>query len=104
MYVVIWEYHVKAERIAEFEQIYRQDGRWAELFKNGDGFVSTELLRDEANPQKYMTIDRWKSAEDYETFLTQWREQYEALDVRCEGLTEQESLLGKWETVNYETR
>jgi hypothetical protein len=56
------------------------------------------LLRDVKFPHRYLTIDDWESQEDYETFLYRYREEYEALDLRSEGLTVHESLLGKWTT------
>lgn len=104
MYVIIWEYQVKADRIMEFEKIYSSNGAWTELFRKGSGFISTELLHDEMNPQRYITIDRWASAKDYEAFQAQFKKEYETLDAQCEELTEHESLLGKWESVSNETR
>ncbi len=104
MYVVMWEYRVKAERLDEFENIYGAGGAWAELFKKEAGYIGTELLRDEENPQRYMTIDKWTSAENYEEFRAKWKKEYEALDAQCEGLTEQESLLGNWGTLKREAR
>jgi len=98
MYIIIWEYHIEPESRAEFVKTYSPHGDWAELFKKGGGYAGTELLQDESNPQRYLTIDRWESMEEYETFLSQWEEEYKALDAQCEGLTESESLLGKWET------
>ena len=99
MYVVLWEYRVKADCVAEFEQIYSASGAWAELFKKGEGYLDTQLLRDEASPQHYMTIDRWTSSERYDSFRSQWENEYASLDAQCEGLTEQETLLGKWESI-----
>jgi len=104
MYVIIWEYRVKADRVAEFEKIYSTTGAWAELFKKGKGFLRTELLRDEKHPHLFITIDQWASSEDYESFLSQWKSEYAILDTQCEGLTEQETLLGKWESVRDESR
>src|SRR5262245_49912636 len=104
MYVIIWEYQVRAEHTVEFQEIYGPDGRWADLFKNGNGFLEIELLRDQEDPQRYITIDRWNSLSDYELFLSQWKKEYEALDSQCEGLTEQETLSGKWKVIDYETR
>jgi heme-degrading monooxygenase HmoA len=96
---ILWEYHVKSERQFDFETIYSPNGAWTELFKQSAGYLGTELLRNQANPQRYITIDRWESKEDYETFLSQHEKEYKALDAQCEGLTENESLLGKWETI-----
>jgi len=104
MYVIIWEYQVKKDRTADFEQIYHSNGAWAELFRAGNGFISTELIRDEIHHQRYVTIDRWDSAKDYEAFCEQYKEEYETLDSQCLVLTKHETLLGKWESVTHETR
>lgn len=104
MDVIIWEDQVKANCIAEFEKIYSPTGAWAEPFKKGNSFIGTELLRDETHFQRYITIDQWNSAADDQSFLTQWKEEYQALEAQCEGLTEQETLLGKWATIDSETR
>lgn len=100
MYVTIWEFHVKAEHVADFEHIYSSDGAWAKLFRKANGYHSTELLRDPNDPRRYITIDRWHSSEHYESFMSQWQKEYAALDAECEGLAETESLLGKWESVS----
>jgi len=95
MYLILWEYHIKPEKREEFEQIYSPSGAWAELFKKGAGYLGTELVLDETDPQKYLTVDRWASKEEYESFLEHWEQEYEALDKQCEGLTKHEVLLGK---------
>ena len=99
MYVLLWEYQVKAEKLSEFEEFYSPWGTWANLFKKSNGYLGTELLRDEKQSQRYLTIDRWDSKESYEAFQSQWKKEYKALDARCEGLTKWESLLGKWNSV-----
>jgi len=99
MFIILWEYLVKPEKRIEFEAIYSPNGAWAELFKKSTGYLGTELLRDETNPQRYLTIDHWRSKEDYEAFLLKYTQEYKALDAQCEGLTESESLLGRWKMV-----
>lgn len=103
MFVIIWEYQVKPERVTAFERIYNSDGLWVELFRKGEGFLGTYLLRDERHPHRYITIDRWQALDDYEKFLQQWSTEYSTLDAQCEGLTERESLQGKWELILPET-
>ena len=100
MYVIIWGYQVRAAKLIEFEKIYGSDGAWTTLFRKGKGYISTELLRDETRPKTFITIDRWASAKSYEAFHSQFKKEYETLDAQCEGLTEQETLLGKWESAN----
>lgn len=96
MYVVLWEYRVKTNKRSEFEAAYSADGAWVELFKRNAGFIAVELLRDEADRQHYLTIDRWRSKSDHEEFLRRWWEEYKALDALCENMTESEALIGKW--------
>jgi heme-degrading monooxygenase HmoA len=94
MYLIIWEFWVKEGHEAEFEQVYGPDGAWVQLFRQGTGYLGTELLRDVEQPRRYLTLDRWRSRTDYEAFQDRWAEAYKELDGRCEGLTEHESLLG----------
>lgn len=94
MITILWEYQVKADRIAEFEKIYASNGDWAELFKKSKGFLGTKLFHSLEHPQLFTTIDQWESIKDYKAFLSQWKEEYEKLDKECEGLTEHESCLG----------
>ena len=94
MYVIIWEFQVKEGHEAEFEEIYGAEGAWIQLFKRSEGYLGTELLRDMAQSRRYMTLDRWRSRAAYEAFQKQWAEAYKELDGRCEGLTEQEVIIG----------
>lgn len=96
MYLILWEYHIKAEKLSDFEETYSPAGAWAELFQKGAGYLGTELLHDETNPCRYLTIDRWESKTAYETFLSTQEQTYREMDAKCERLTERESLLGTW--------
>jgi heme-degrading monooxygenase HmoA len=94
MYVIIWEFHVKAGRQKDFEKMYSPNGTWAKLFKRAPGYLNTELIHDPKHPQRYMTIDRWISSEAYDAFRAKWREDYDALDAHCRSLTDREAQLG----------
>lgn len=100
MLFILWEYQLKPDKRAEFESMYSPKGTWATLFHKGAGYLGTELLRDETNPYRYLTIDHWNSREDYEGFLSRWHKEYNELDTQCEGLTESESCIGKFHGVN----
>ena len=102
MYVIIWEYHVRADHVAEFEEVYSETGSWAKLFRESNAFLGTELLFAEGDRGRYITIDRWTSSPEYASFLVERKDEYAKLDARCNGLTEHETLLGKWETLNAE--
>ena len=94
MVTIVWEYMVREECIDEFEKIYAPDGKWAELFKKGKGYIHTKLIRTPEDPNRFLTIDEWEALQDYKIFLAQWKAEYENLDQQCEGLTEHESYLG----------
>jgi heme-degrading monooxygenase HmoA len=93
---IVWEFRVTPEHEAAFEAIYGPEGAWAELFRRDPGFLGTELLRDVAERGRYLTIDRWTSPAAFESFRRRWAEEYEALDQRCEPLTQQELAVGSF--------
>jgi heme-degrading monooxygenase HmoA len=59
-----------------FERAYGADGEWAQFFRQGAGYIGTELLRDVETSGRYLVIDRWESAEAYNAFTTEHREDY----------------------------
>jgi heme-degrading monooxygenase HmoA len=60
----------------EFERAYGPDGEWAAFFRQGPGYIGTELLRDVENPGRYLAIDRWDSRDAYQAFVDAHREEY----------------------------
>ena len=96
MYLIIWEYQVRPKHLPDFEKIYASDGAWAKLFNKNEGYLGTELLRDETDSRRFLTIDRWESVEAFNEFKANRQTEYEALDAQCEGMTEQETLLGRY--------
>jgi quinol monooxygenase YgiN len=94
MYVLVWEFRVDEARRAPFEAAYGGDGDWARLFRRGEGYLRTELLRDAADPLRFLTIDCWTSRPAYEAFRAAHAADYAALDRRCANLTRSETALG----------
>jgi heme-degrading monooxygenase HmoA len=93
-YIAIWEFTVPADRTGAFIEAYGPAGTWARLFRQAGGYRGTELYRDREQPQRFVTLDFWLSAEDYEAFRTCFADQYAALDGACETLTSAERPLG----------
>jgi heme-degrading monooxygenase HmoA len=60
----------------EFERAYGSDGEWARFFRQGVGYIGTELLRDIEEPDRYIVIDRWESPETYSAFLAEHADEY----------------------------
>ena len=99
MYTIVWAYRVPPDREAEFERLYSSNGAWAELFKKSKGYLGTKLIRSDILFENYATIDTWETKDDYEAFLTQWKDEYEKLDEQCQELTESENYLGAFEKI-----
>ncbi len=93
-YVIVWEFRTRPGREAEFVAQYGPEGAWARLFRKSDGYIRTELLKDVAEERRFVTLDCWKSEEEFEKFRKQHPAEYERLDQELGSLTEEERRLG----------
>jgi heme-degrading monooxygenase HmoA len=98
MFVRIWQFRVRPEKIADFRAAYGANGNWVQLFHRVAGYLGTDLLQSAAEPNTFVTFDRWESAEAWAAFLRAWGEDYAALDHRCEGLAWEEVEWGAFES------
>ena len=74
MIALVFSYEVREPE--EFERAYGADGEWAEFFRQGAGYIGTELLRDVELATRYIVIDRWESADAYNAFAAEHRDEY----------------------------
>lgn len=95
----IWEYRVREEDQAVFEAGYGPEGEWAELFRRGAGYLRTELLRDRADPTRYVTIDYWESEKAFLAFRRELASDFEEIDRRFERVTAEEAKLGEFDVI-----
>jgi heme-degrading monooxygenase HmoA len=95
-FVIVWEFRIHAAKRRAFERAYGPDGDWATFFRTGKGFLGTELIRDAEDPNRYLTLDFWKSRKHYERFKSQNQEMYQLIDQRCEAFTTKESEIGQF--------
>lgn len=93
----IWEFIVRPDKIEEFERSYSASGPWAQLFRRSQGYQSTQLLRDNENARRFLTIDRWDGIASYRAMREQFASEYEDLDRAYEALTETERNIGVFE-------
>ena len=97
MIAIVWRYEVHDESRADFEATYGPRGEWARLFAQAEGFRGTELFR--AEDGSYLTLDVWRSQADFDAFMADHREAYEALDRSTENWTSCEHRLGAYEVM-----
>lgn len=91
---------MRADRLEAFLAAYGPGGAWDEFFRGSRGFLGTELLRDEKDPRRCLTIDRWVTAAAYEECRWARGEAYDALDLACASLSERESRLGTFTLID----
>jgi heme-degrading monooxygenase HmoA len=95
-YAIVWQFDVKPGAEPEFEKVYGPKGDWARLFGRAEGYIGTELLRDTQHAHRYLTIDRWRSLEDFVHFRQAHGAEYADLDRRCEAWNANETAVGNW--------
>jgi heme-degrading monooxygenase HmoA len=94
---LVFSYDVREP--AEFERVYGPNGDWSQFFAGAPGYIGTELLRDVELPGRYLVIDRWESAEAYNAFATEHREDYMRRVDDTRYHYEQELRFGTFENV-----
>ena len=82
-----------------FEEVYGPNGEWARFFRQGQGFIGTELLRDVEEDDRYIVIDRWESADAYNAFLGDHQEEYLTRSDDSRLYYMQELRLGTFENI-----
>jgi heme-degrading monooxygenase HmoA len=82
-----------------FEAAYGPEGEWAQFFREGRGYIGTELLRDVEEPDRYLVVDRWESADAYNAFLAEHGAEYMRRADDAQFLHVQELRFGTFENV-----
>ena len=98
-YCYVWQFEVRSEFLDEFLKAYSPGGAWTQLFKKADGYMSTELVRDLDNPNRFLTIDRWTGKTLYLAFRKKFAKEHQKLDSACERFTISETYLGEFTSV-----
>ena len=74
MIALVFRYEVRDPET--FEAAYGPEGEWAQFFRQGSGYIGTELLKDVEEPGRYLVVDRWESADAYNAFLAAHNDEY----------------------------
>jgi heme-degrading monooxygenase HmoA len=96
-YATVWEFVVPEDHRIAFEAAYGPAGPWAQLFARAPGFLEVRLLRSREQADRYLTIDRWRSATAFEDFKRNFAKAYQDLDHQLEGLASSEVHIGSFD-------
>jgi heme-degrading monooxygenase HmoA len=94
---LVFSYEVRDA--AQFEAVYGPQGQWAQFFHGAGGYIGTELLRDVEAPGRYLVVDRWDSADAYNAFVAERRDEYMRRVDDTRFLYDQELRFGTFENV-----
>jgi heme-degrading monooxygenase HmoA len=94
---LVFRYEVREPE--EFERAYGAEGEWAQFFRQGDGYIGTELLHDLDEPERYIVIDRWSSIEAYNDFVSEHQAEYLRRSDESRIYYAQELRFGAFENV-----
>ncbi|HEV7640727.1 MAG TPA: antibiotic biosynthesis monooxygenase family protein [Gaiellaceae bacterium] len=74
MIAIVFRYDVRDPQ--DFAEAYGPNGEWAQFFRQGAGYIGTELLQDVDEPDRFVVIDRWESSDAYNAFVTAHQDEY----------------------------
>ncbi len=83
----------------EFVRVYGPEGDWAQFFRQGRGYMGSELLHDLEEPERFLVVDRWESAEAYNAFLAEHEAEYVRRSDEARMYYVQELRFGTFENV-----
>src|SRR5262245_62909357 len=76
------------------------DETWARFFRNGQGYIRTELVRDVADPRRFLTLDYWQSQSEFKRFREENRSEEHTSELQslrhlvCRLLLEKKNITG----------
>lgn len=94
MYRIVWQFDARPDQLKQFEEVYGPEGLWTKFFRKSSEFVGTQLFRCTTNPNRFVTLDEWRSRAGYESFRKTYAAEYAQLDDWCSRLIERERTLG----------
>jgi heme-degrading monooxygenase HmoA len=97
--VIALVFRYDVHEVEAFEAVYGPEGAWAQFFRSGEGYIGTELLHDVEEPDRYLVIDRWESADAYNAFLAAHQEEYLRRSDEARFHYSQELRFGTFENI-----
>jgi hypothetical protein len=94
MHAYIWSCRVKREWRERFRDAYGPSGEWAKFFAKSEGYIRSDLLNDEKDAGRFVTIDYFQDAEARGELVAKFGAEYKAIDARWQDATLEETFIG----------
>jgi heme-degrading monooxygenase HmoA len=96
-YARIWMFRPTEGGEKAFAEAYSANGPWSQLFARAEGFEGVSLLRPADAGGWWMTVDRWRSEDDFRAFERDSAQAYRELDRALGDVAGEERFLGAFE-------
>lgn len=93
-YAYIWTYRVWPESREAFAKAYGPNGEWVRFYAQSDNYIRTDLLIDEKNPDRFSTIDYFKTKESRDGLVRARKQKFDEIDQRWDEATIEEEFVG----------
>ena len=88
MIAVVWQFDVKKERNAEFEELYGAEGEWTRLNRPTRSYLGSSFLRDQSRASRYLLVEYWSEMVVYEQHRAYQSEAFATLEARRNTLVD----------------
>jgi len=104
MIAIMWQFDVKNEREAEFEQLYGADGEWTAMNRQSRSYLGSSFLRDQNRSSRYIIVEYWSEMIVYEQHRTYRSAAIASFEARRTVVVESIEPLGIFTALNVPDR
>ena len=97
-------FYIKAESERKFELLNGPSGAWSKFFTRSSDFCGTNylkslesVLKDEEQARRYLTMDRWRSKEGFDSYVAEHQDRFDELSGMNEELALAKNHFGFFE-------
>jgi len=101
---VVWQFEVKPDARAAFEQFYGADGEWTMLSRKSRSFIGSSFLREFSQEPRYLLIEYWSEMLPYERHLADLSDEIAALERSREEMVVAAMPLGVFNALDVPDR
>jgi len=83
-----WEFEIRKDREARFEQLFGADGPWHALARRSRSFLGSSFLRDLAQPTRYVLVEYWSEMLVYEKHQADFSDEIRQIEVERDRLVD----------------
>jgi hypothetical protein len=100
----VWQFDVQAGREPAFERFLGADGAWHAISRRSRSFLGSSLLRDLAQPARYLAVEYWSEMLVYEKHQADFSDEIKELERERDLLLTRMAPLGMFSALDVPDR